>query len=114
MKRPLALAAVGAAAALALAGCTAGAPEESAGPVELTFWHGYTEADGDVLQQIVDDFNASQEDVEIKTGKTERRLATTAQTVGAALAEAKIRVDADDISSKNHRKEDHRKEDHRS
>jgi multiple sugar transport system substrate-binding protein len=67
MKRPLALAAVGAAAALALAGCTAGAPEESAGPVELTFWHGYTEADGDVLQQIVDDFNASQEDVEIKT-----------------------------------------------
>jgi len=67
MKRPLALAAMGAAAALALAGCTSGEPEESAGPVELTFWHGYTEADGDVLQQIVDDFNASQDDVEIKT-----------------------------------------------
>lgn len=67
MKRPLGLAAMGAAAALALAGCTAAAPEESAGPVELTFWHGYTEADGDVLQQIVDDFNASQDDVEIET-----------------------------------------------
>lgn len=67
MKRPLALAGVGVIAALALAGCTAGAPDESAGPVELTFWHGYTEADGDVLQQIVDDFNASQDEVEITT-----------------------------------------------
>ena len=67
MKRPLALAGIGVAAALALAGCTAGAPQESAGPVELTFWHGYTEADGDVLEQIVDDFNASQDDVKIET-----------------------------------------------
>lgn len=67
MKRLLALAGIGVTAALALAGCTAGTAEESAGPVELTFWHGYTEADGDVLQQIVDDFNASQDDVKITT-----------------------------------------------
>ena len=67
MKRPIALTGIGVAAALALVGCTAGAPEESAGPVELTFWHGFTEADGDVLDQIVDDFNASQDDVEITT-----------------------------------------------
>ncbi|WP_395243917.1 ABC transporter substrate-binding protein [Agromyces sp. MMS24-K17] len=67
MKRTLALASLGAAAVLALAGCTGGAPEASDGPVELTFWHGYTEADGEVLQQIVDDFNASQDEVEITT-----------------------------------------------
>ncbi|MGA7148962.1 MAG: ABC transporter substrate-binding protein [Microbacterium sp.] len=67
MKRPLALAGVGVAAVVALSGCTAGAPEDSAGPVELTFWHGYTEADGDVLEQIVKDFNASQDDVQITT-----------------------------------------------
>lgn len=35
--------------------------------VELTFWHGYTEADGDVLEQIVADFNASQDSVVITT-----------------------------------------------
>ena len=40
------------AVALATTGCTAGgAPSD--GPVELTFWHGYTEADGDV-QAIFD------------------------------------------------------------
>lgn len=57
-------------AVLAIAGAavTGCSPEpESGGPVTLTFWHGYTEADGDVLQKIVDDFNASQDDVEIKT-----------------------------------------------
>ena len=54
------------AVALATTGCTAGgAPSD--GPVELTFWHGYTEADGDVLEQIVDDFNASQDDVVVST-----------------------------------------------
>ncbi|MDR7187139.1 multiple sugar transport system substrate-binding protein [Microbacterium trichothecenolyticum] len=67
MNRPLTLVGIGAAVALALAGCAASPPEETGGPVELTFWHGYTEADGDVLQQIVDDFNASQDDVKITT-----------------------------------------------
>jgi len=57
-----------AAAALALAGCSAGESDSANdGPIELTFWHGYTEADGDVLEQIVDDFNSSQDEVEIST-----------------------------------------------
>ncbi len=58
-----------AAAALALAGCSGGgqSAETNDGPIELTFWHGYTEADGDVLEQIVDEFNASQDDVVIAT-----------------------------------------------
>jgi multiple sugar transport system substrate-binding protein len=60
-----ALAAVSA-GALALAGCAPTQPE-SDGPTTITFWHGYTEADGDVLEQIVDDFNASQDDVVVKT-----------------------------------------------
>jgi multiple sugar transport system substrate-binding protein len=58
--------ATSAALAFALAGCTASGGSSS-GPVELTFWHGYTEADGDVLQSIIDDFNASQSDVHITT-----------------------------------------------
>ncbi|PJJ55653.1 ABC transporter substrate-binding protein [Compostimonas suwonensis] len=53
-------------AALGLTACSA-QPAAEEGPVSLTFWHGYTEADGDVLQEIVDDFNASQSDVTIET-----------------------------------------------
>jgi len=55
------------AAALALmaTGCSGGGGDD--GPVELTFWHGYSEADGDVLEGIVDDFNASHDDITIKT-----------------------------------------------
>ena len=55
-----------AAAALTLAGCTSSGTS-SDGPIELTFWHGYTEADGDVLEQIVDDFNASQDGIVVST-----------------------------------------------
>ncbi|MFT3796963.1 ABC transporter substrate-binding protein [Microbacterium sp.] len=55
-----------AAAALVLAGC--GSTESNSDePLELTFWHGYTEADGDVLEQIVSDFNDSQDGIVIKT-----------------------------------------------
>jgi multiple sugar transport system substrate-binding protein len=54
-----------AAVAVTLAGCSASS--ESSGPVDLTFWHGYTEADGDVLEQLVTAFNASQDDVTIRT-----------------------------------------------
>ncbi|KQQ05684.1 MULTISPECIES: ABC transporter substrate-binding protein [unclassified Rathayibacter] len=52
----------------ALAGCSSdsGGTDDS-GPVSLTFWHGYTEADGGVLDSIVDDFNASQSDITITT-----------------------------------------------
>lgn len=60
---------------LALAGCSNGSTPDSTDDtdtsapsddvVELVFWHGYTEADGDVLDQIVDEFNASQDAVHI-------------------------------------------------
>ena len=68
MKKHIAVVALAAAAAVALAGC-AGSPgsSSSGGHVDLTFWHGYTEADGKVLDQIVDDFNASQSTVTITT-----------------------------------------------
>ncbi len=43
---------------------------------------------------------ATRKTVEVKAGKTERTLRTTAQTVGEALAQAKIKVDKDDITNR--------------
>ncbi|GAB2986426.1 ABC transporter substrate-binding protein [Frigoribacterium salinisoli] len=70
MKKHIAVVALAAAATISLAGCSgqsgqAGPPE--GGHVDLTFWHGYTEADGEVLDGIVQDFNDSQDDVTITT-----------------------------------------------
>jgi multiple sugar transport system substrate-binding protein len=65
-KTATALLAAVSAGALALTGCAPTQPA-SDGPTTITFWHGYTEADGDVLEQIVDDFNASQDEVVVKT-----------------------------------------------
>jgi multiple sugar transport system substrate-binding protein len=67
MKRTPALLVAPVSLALTLTACSGGDDASSDGPVELTFWHGYTEADGDVLEQIVEDFNASQDDVVIST-----------------------------------------------
>lgn len=75
MKRIPATAAACVALALGLAACSEPAAtdddeapaEESAEPVALTFWHGYTEADGDVLEQIVADFNAAHDTIIITT-----------------------------------------------
>ena len=67
MKKKLGALALGASVALALAGCSGTASPSTSGPVTLTFWHGYTEADGKVLQTIIDDFNTSQKDVKIET-----------------------------------------------
>ncbi|MEN1973493.1 ABC transporter substrate-binding protein [Cellulomonas olei] len=36
------------------------------GPTELVLWHGMTGPDGPAVQQIIDDFNASQDDVVVK------------------------------------------------
>ncbi|MCS5721593.1 ABC transporter substrate-binding protein [Herbiconiux sp. CPCC 203407] len=67
MKKLLAATALLAVAGLGLAACSSSDSGDTAGgPVTLTFWHGYTEADGDVLQGIVDDFNASQSEVTIE------------------------------------------------
>src|SRR5690606_2643996 len=66
MTRMRTLLGAGAAAlALTATGCSGGGDAD--GPVELTFWHGYTEADGDVLEEIVEEVNASHEDITIKT-----------------------------------------------
>jgi multiple sugar transport system substrate-binding protein len=65
-KTATALLAAVSAGALALTGCSPTQPVAD-GPTTITFWHGYTEADGDVLEQIVEDFNASQDDVVIET-----------------------------------------------
>lgn len=55
-----------------LSGCagqgSGGGDETSSdGKVVLDFWNGFTGPDGPALQQVVDDFNASQDEVEVKT-----------------------------------------------
>lgn len=64
MRKPYAVAALAVATALTITGCTA-SDEPADGPIKLEFWHGYTEADGKVLDGLVADFNASQTEVEI-------------------------------------------------
>lgn len=86
-KMVAALAALAAGSALALAGCsdsTGSSGSSPSGPVTLTFWHGYTEADGKVLDQIVQDFNASQKDVTIET--TTKTWAVIGDTLLTALS----------------------------
>lgn len=51
---------------LVLAGCANGNAGESSGPTTITVWHGFTEADGDVVQKIADDFNSSQSDYRVQ------------------------------------------------
>ena len=67
MKKLMVAVATAAVLATGLAGCSGGPAGDSSGPIALTFWHGYTEADGDVLNSIVDDFNKSQDKVKITT-----------------------------------------------
>jgi multiple sugar transport system substrate-binding protein len=68
MKRTVASVALLGAAAALLTGCSGGTASGSSasGPVTLTFWHGYTADDGKKLNQIIDEFNASQKQVRIK------------------------------------------------
>ncbi|MFB7249868.1 ABC transporter substrate-binding protein [Microbacterium sp. NPDC056234] len=56
-----------AAAAFVLTGCSASGSSESDGsPTVVNVWHGFTEADGKVVQAIADDFNDSQSQYEVK------------------------------------------------
>ena len=66
MKKTM-VAILAAAVVIGLAGCAGGGTSSNASgaKVQLTFWHGYTEADGKVLNQLVGEFNKSQSDVEI-------------------------------------------------
>lgn len=56
---------------LALSGCAgqgSGGGDEttSDGKIVLDFWNGFTGPDGPALEQVIDDFNASQDEIEVK------------------------------------------------
>jgi multiple sugar transport system substrate-binding protein len=65
MRKTLMLAAVTAVTALTLTACGGPSTPAAGEKVELEFWHGYTEADGKVLDELIGEFNASQDEVEI-------------------------------------------------
>lgn len=57
---------------LTIAGCAGqgaggGDDTNADGKIVLDFWNGFTGPDGPALQQVVDDFNASQDEIEVKT-----------------------------------------------
>lgn len=57
---------------LTIAGCAGqgaggGDDTNADGKIVLDFWNGFTGPDGPALQQVVDDFNASQDNIEVKT-----------------------------------------------
>ncbi|WP_194410808.1 ABC transporter substrate-binding protein [Microbacterium cremeum] len=57
--------------ALALSGCAGqgsggGDENTSDGKIVLDFWNGFTGPDGPALEQVIDDFNASQDEIEVK------------------------------------------------
>ena len=62
--RTVAALAVGALGMVAVAAC--GAPQSDDGRTVVQVWHGFTEADGTVVQEIADDFNASQDDYRVE------------------------------------------------
>lgn len=84
MRRFLAVAMVGA-TAIALTACTgpSSPDDEGDGTISIDFWHGYTEADGEVLDSLVEEFNASQDAIEITTST--KPWATILDTVLPAL-----------------------------
>ena len=87
MKRLLAAVAAITTACLALSACSGSSEGDSSGKITLTMWHGYTEADGKVLDQIVDDFNKSQDKVTINT--TTKTWAVIGDTLLPALSAKK-------------------------
>lgn len=51
---------------LGLAGCGGGDGDEPAGPVTITFWNGFTDADRPYVEEIVERFNQSQDQVVVE------------------------------------------------
>ncbi len=49
-----------------LTACGGGEDQPSDGPVKIEFWHSMGSATGELVQAIVDDFNASQDEVEVE------------------------------------------------
>ncbi|MFB2582416.1 ABC transporter substrate-binding protein [Herbiconiux sp. P15] len=64
MRRITSAVAVAAVAAVALAGCSGAAPESN-GPVELTFWSGFTGGDRGAYEDLVASFNDTHEDIQV-------------------------------------------------
>jgi multiple sugar transport system substrate-binding protein len=58
-----------AATVLALAGCGGGSGSSS-GKTQITVWEGYTDTEGKAFQQLVDDFQASHSDIDVKVLET--------------------------------------------
>ena len=58
-----------AALCLAVAGC-GGGDGSSNGKTKITVWEGYTDVEGDAFQQLVDEFNTSHKDIEVKVLET--------------------------------------------
>ncbi|CAN5698977.1 ABC transporter substrate-binding protein [soil metagenome] len=51
---------------LALMGGCSPAPDDGNGPIELQFWNGFSGPDGKTMEKIVDGFNATHKDVQVK------------------------------------------------
>lgn len=51
---------------LALVGGCAPAPEDPNGPIELQFWNGFSGPDGKTMEKIVEGFNSSHKDIQVK------------------------------------------------
>ncbi|MBN9606883.1 MAG: ABC transporter substrate-binding protein [Actinomycetales bacterium] len=85
-RTPLRLAAVGVVAGLALAGCTAGPAPDA--PVEVTVWHYWDGTNADTFDAMVDEFNASHDDIVVSTSNvpnadflTKLRASATSKTL---------------------------------
>ncbi|MCU1556500.1 MAG: transporter substrate-binding protein [Microbacteriaceae bacterium] len=65
-KRTLAAIAVAAVIGFAAAGCSSGGSASDKGPVQLTFWSGFTGGDKQAFIDLVDKFNKEHKDINVK------------------------------------------------
>ena len=65
------------------------APEEAEGRTRVVFWSAFAEKNGEALQKLVDDFNASQEDIYVEN-QFQGTYEETAQKLATALAAQQI------------------------
>jgi multiple sugar transport system substrate-binding protein len=84
MRRTTAAVAAALTAAVALAGCASGEADEGDGPVELELWTGFTGGDRAAYEALVDEFNATHDDVRVTM--TVQPWDTIAQTLPSAWA----------------------------
>lgn len=61
----LAIAAIATTTALSLSGCSTGGDDTGSGPIKLEFWNGLTGSDKTSVDELVADFNASQDEIEV-------------------------------------------------